>query len=251
MIFETVDMEKVRPLFEGWDDTAVFSCLEGVMGKVLVTDLESPRSAAAVIGGYAFLTGEPDPELVGFKREGDFVMVPQSEDWSRLIEERFPDSERAIRYALKKDTRFSRERLLKMAAALPEGYELKRLDGELYDQCVSEPALFDQVGAFGSKEKYLELGRGVAVVKEGRMVSGASSYSRYSGGLEVEVDTLGTERKKGLAGAAAAALILLCLEEGLYPSWDAANRASLGLAEKLGYEFSREYPSYKVGKNEK
>ena len=41
------------------------------------------------------------------------------------------------------------------------------------------------------------------------------------------------------------------VEEGLYPSWDAANRASLGLAEKLGYEFSREYPSYKVGKNEK
>ncbi|MBO5076263.1 MAG: GNAT family N-acetyltransferase [Clostridia bacterium] len=34
------------------------------------------------------------------------------------------------------------------------------------------------------------------------------------------------------------------LKLGLYPSWDAANKMSVRLAEKLGYEFSREYVCY-------
>ena len=37
-----------------------------------------------------------------------------------------------------------------------------------------------------------------------------------------------------------AALILQCLEEGLYPSWDAQNMISVHLAEKLGYELDHE-----------
>lgn len=42
------------------------------------------------------------------------------------------------------------------------------------------------------------------------------------------------------------ALILNCLEEGLYPSWDAQNMSSVQLAEKLGYEFDHEYVAYEV-----
>ena len=37
------------------------------------------------------------------------------------------------------------------------------------------------------------------------------------------------------APACGAALVLTCLARGLYPSWDAANRESVALAEKLGY----------------
>ncbi len=42
----------------------------------------------------------------------------------------------------------------------------------------------------------------------------------------------------------ASRLILLCLEKGLYPSWDAANLNSLGLARKLGYNYDSEYIIY-------
>ena len=245
MVHVLTETDKAAPLFAGWEDTAILSCLERIMGKIYVTDPESPRSAMAFIGCYAFYAGEPDAELVLNKPEGLFVMVPQNEGWARLIESRFPQAEKAIRFATRKDTVFDRAKLRAMTA-LPEGYELRKLDAELYDQCLAEPALFNQVGVFNSKEQFLELGRGAAVVKNGRMVAGASSYSRYSKGLEVEVDTLEEERRKGLARAAAAALILACLDEGLYPSWDAGNRASLGLAEKLGYEFSHEYVSYET-----
>ena len=104
----------------------------------------------------------------------------------------------------------------------------------------------DLVSVFGSKEEYFRLGRGFAVMKAGKVVSGASSYSRYREGIEIEIDTVEEERRKGLAGAAGAALILSCLEAGRYPSWDAQNMASVHLAEKLGYEYSHAYDVYEA-----
>ena len=79
------------------------------------------------------------------------------------------------------------------------------------------------------------------------MASGASSYSAYSGGIEIEIDTKPEHRRQGLAYACGARLILECLERGLYPSWDAQNRISAALAVKLGYNFSHEYTAYEIG----
>ena len=91
----------------------------------------------------------------------------------------------------------------------------------------------------------------MVVMKSGRIVAGASSYTRYIEGIEIEVDTVPKERRKGLATIASAALILRCLDEGLYPSWDAQNMNSVHLAEKLGYEFDHEYTAYEVAGEER
>ena len=104
----------------------------------------------------------------------------------------------------------------------------------------------DFVSSFANREKYLEDGRGVVILKNEEIVSGASSYSRYREGIEIEVDTIEPERRKKLALIACSALILRCLDEGLYPSWDAQNMGSVRLAEKLGYEFDHEYTAYEV-----
>ncbi len=87
---------------------------------------------------------------------------------------------------------------------------------------------------------------GMVVTKENIIVSGASSYTAYREGIEIEVDTIESERRKHLATAACAALILECIRMNKYPSWDAQNINSMHLAEKLGYEFSHEYPVYEV-----
>ena len=109
----------------------------------------------------------------------------------------------------------------------------------------------DFVSSFDSKDKYLELGRGMVILKSGRIVAGASSYTRYKEGIEIEVDTVEEERRKGLATIVSAALILRCLDEGLYPSWDAQNMNSVRLAEKLGYEFDHEYVAYEVDRTKR
>lgn len=73
---------------------------------------------------------------------------------------------------------------------LPAGYELRKIDADIYEQCLESPATEDFVSAFGSREKYLRLGRGMVILKDGKIVSGASSYTCYNEGIEIEVDTM-------------------------------------------------------------
>ena len=84
----------------------------------------------------------------------------------------------------------------------------------------------------------------MAALYRGELVAGASSYALFPGGIEIEIATREDFRKRGLATSCAARLILRCLERGLYPGWDAANRISLHLAERLGYRFAGSYPVY-------
>ena len=246
MIYELSDTSLVEGLFAGWEETLIYSCLQKVMGKIYVTDTTTPKSAMAYVGCFAFLAGEPDKELVEGKPKGFAIMVPQNEEWEKLIEESFPKAKRITRYAIKKDTKFDVEKLKAEVAKLPEGYEISPINSEVYDLCLQDAQTQDFVSSFDSKEAYLELGRGMAIIKDGRVVSGASSYTRYKEGIEIEVDTVMEERRKGLASIACAALILACLEEGLYPSWDAMTMNSVHLSEKLGYEFDHEYTAYEV-----
>lgn len=73
-----------------------------------------------------------------------------------------------------------------------------------------------------------------------------SSYSGYHGGIEIEIDTKEEYQRKGLAYICGAKLILECLERGWYPSWDAQNKWSVALTEKLGYHFDYEYEAYEI-----
>jgi len=246
MICELEDTTKVETLFDGWEETLIYSCLQRVMGRIFVTDSDSPVSAMAFVGCFAFLAGEPDRELLTGKPKGFVIMVPQNDMWSELIEESFPDSRKVTRYAIRKDTVFDRERLAEMAACLPEGYELKKIDSDIYDLCLENPVTADFVSAFDSKEMYLELGLGMVILKDGKIVSGASSYIRYKEGIEIEVDTVESERRKGLASIVCSALIRACLDEGLYPSWDAHDMNSVQLSRKFGYELDHEYTAYEV-----
>lgn len=251
MIYELENTELAAGLFDGWQETLIWSCLQKVMGQILVTDPENPASAMASVGCFAFLAGKPDRELVLGKPDGFVIMVPQNDAWARMIEECWPDARRFTRYAIRKDTRFDAEALQKTVGSLPAEYELRPIDAELYDLCLQDPVTADFVAPFGSKERYLKLGRGVVILKNGRIISGASSYTRYREGIEIEVDTVPEERRKGFAGIACAALILRCLEEGLYPSWDAHNMDSVRLSEKFGYEFDHEYTAYELSNHER
>lgn len=246
MIYEIQDTDKVKHLFEGWKETLIYSCLQKVMGNIYVTNMENPKSAFAFVGCFGFFAGEPDRELVINKPDGFVILTPQNEAWGKLIEECFPSAKRVLRYAIKKDTKFDREKLIKNIELLSEDYELKKIDAELYDKCLSNPLTEDFVSSFESKEQYLSIGRGMVITKGGNIVAGASSYTRYREGIEIEVDTVPEERRKHLATVACSALILNCLDEGLYPSWDAQNMNSVHLAEKLGYEFDHEYAVYEV-----
>lgn len=247
MIYELEETGLASHLFGDWKETAIYSCVQKVMGKLYVVDPKEPKSVMAVLGDFIFFAGEPCRELVMNKPEGFVIMVPQTEEWAHLIEECYKDKCRQVtRYAMKKDTVFDKDRLTDLLAGCPEGYRLHFIDEALYEQCRKNQWSEDLVSVFESKKEYMEKGLGVVAVKDGEIAAGASSYTRYREGIEIEVDTRVDERRKHLATACCARLILECLERGLYPSWDAQNLHSVHLAEKLGYELSHEYTAYEV-----
>lgn len=258
MIYQIKNGEKAEPLFAGWEETLIWSCLRGTMGELYADDRDNPHSAMAILGDFCFLAGEPDRELVGFKPErctGDFMIaVPQNRDWSELIETYYGDrAKKVVRYAIKKEPDvFDRNKLRSIAAGLSSEYTMKLMDEKLYHDCRKEEWSRDFVAQFTDWKAYRELGLGVIILKDGTAVAGASSYAAYkgrdggNGGIEIEIDTKMEYRRRGLATVCGARLILECLERGLYPSWDAQNPWSAALAEKLGYHFDREYTAYEI-----
>ena len=113
MIFELDDTSKVKHIFDGWNETLIYSCIQKVMGKIYVTDIDNPKSAFAFVGCFGFFGGEPEKELVVNKPDGFIIMTPQNEAWAKLIEECFPTSKCVTRYAIKKNTVFNEEVLRK------------------------------------------------------------------------------------------------------------------------------------------
>ena len=132
---------------------------------------------------------------------------------------------RCARYAFHKTAEgFDPAALARFAAALPPGYGLRPMGREEYRQALASGwGARDLCAQFADERDYCRRGLGVAVLQEGRLVAGASSYTVYRGGIEIEIDTHPDHRRRGLARACGAALMLECLKRGLYPSWDAQN----------------------------
>lgn len=150
-----------------------------------------------------------------------------------------------MRYAIKKEPEvFDRDRLRAVVEGLPEEYELREMDEGLFLRCLEIPWCRDWVALYRDYAHYRVHGLGAVILKDGQPVSGASSYSGYLGGIEIEIDTRADHRRRGLAHICGAKLILDCLEREWYPSWDAQNLWSVALAEKLGYHFDHEYVVY-------
>lgn len=239
------------PLFGDWPETILWSCLQGVMGAVYVDDPERPRCAMAHLGDFRFFAGEPDGALAAFCppdcKRGFSLLIPQNEAWSACIAGTYGGRARRItRYATKKEPSFQREQLKAFVDALPESYTICNIDEKLYHLCRRTAWSRDLVGQFPTWENFCHLGLGFCVLLSERPVAGAASYSRYREGIEIEIDTHPDFRRRGLARACGSKLILECLDRSLYPSWDAHDRTSLGLAEQLGYQLDHPYTAFEI-----
>lgn len=243
-ITRMIAVSKIAPFFSGWEETLVWSCLQGCMGHAAADNNETPSAAMITVGDFCFLAGVPNA-LLAAQAEAP-ILVPRNEAWGQVIESVWDGRvEKALRYAIKKEPDvFVRSRLEEYAASLPETCTLKLFDREIYEKALKENWSRDFCSLFSDSRDYQERGLGVAVICDGELVSGASSYSVYHGGIEIEVDTRPDFRQKGLACACCAGLILECLKRGLYPSWDAHDLRSVALAEKLGYHMNHPYTVY-------
>ncbi len=258
---EKTEMNRIAYLFDGWEETMIWSCLQGCMGRAwangsrLAEDrplVEKVTAGQIIVGDICFFAGEPDVELIHHIPE-DFpskviIMVGRDERWNQAIETVHKGRVKKIkRYAIKKEKEvFDQKQLMDNVVKLSPKYELRCIDEALYCHIMKTPWAKDLCSSFSDYESFKKHGVGYVIVYQGKVVSGASTYAYYHGGIEIEIDTHKNQRRKGFALVCASRLILDCIDRHIYPSWDAANKASVALAEKLGYHFDYEYRAYEV-----
>lgn len=251
-VVELKKPEMAGPLFAWCEDIAVKTCLEGAMGQIYADREENPTSAAAILGDFCFLAGEPKAAVAlcppKVSKRKCMVFVPQNEEWAKQIEAVYGEkASRITRFATKKEGDvFDREQLQEVVNTLPEGYSLTMMTEELFYLCQKRKWCRDWVAQYEDYAQYEKYGIGAVICKGGEPIAGASSYCGYSKGIEIEIITREDYRRRGLAYICGAKLILECLKKGWYPSWDAKHRGSLALSEKLGYHFKEEYTAYDI-----
>ncbi len=243
-----VDRNKLAPLFAGWNETMIWSYLQGHMGYALVDDEAAPMSAQIVTGDICFFAGIPNDALI--EQAAAPEIVPQNDAWCCAIERVLGNKvKQRFRYAIKKEGDvFDHAKLITYAQALPSGFSLALFDEAICRMANEESWSRDFCSLFRGPSDFVARGLGVAVLHQGRPVAGAGSYLIYNGGIEIEIDTKPEFRQRGLATACGAQLILESLKRGLYPSWDAYDLRSVALAEKLGYHLDHPYLVYDKAK---
>ena len=103
----------LAPLFEGWEETLIWSCLQGEMGTAWSDGKNPPRAAQIIIGDFCFFAGDAASVEAGAlvqnlpvqheTRTSTVLFLPQDEAWAELIVSVYGKrAQRGVRYATTK-----------------------------------------------------------------------------------------------------------------------------------------------------
>lgn len=232
-------------------DTLLLSYLQGYMGKAWANDIENPTAAQILVGVSTYYAGDPNSEAADelLRNLSEIsVVIVSSEEWGKRLEAVYQGHIKKFkRYAFKRNPEYlNREHLKSFLSAIPDGYTLKKVDATIANSVSFQGLSSGFTGQFESIDDFINRGVGYCIMYNAHAVCGASSYSVYKDGIEIEIVTSPEHRRKGLATIVAAALMLDCLDRGKYPNWDAANLNSVNLAQKLGYVLEGSYDAYYI-----
>jgi GNAT superfamily N-acetyltransferase len=225
----------------------VAAVIEGGMGRVFADAQADPQVALAVLD-FHLLAGDPlhpnAPLLFRQLQPGNVVVAP-TPAWGQLLAATYPDALTVYRREAFQAKQFDTNKLKGFCQALPARFELRQVRPEEVAQFATD---LDRalIYNFRSPEEFITRGVGMGILHQGRFVSGACSAAIGGGKFEIEIQTQPRFRRRGLARAVAAALILYGLEHGLEACWDAANEPSAALARQLGFHPTGKYEAYRL-----
>lgn len=247
---EIENRKQYKKWFEACEDACIISALSGKNGDLYVDDFENPTILFAVVSDYVFLAGAKETKSLNstiafidslYDRDYNIRCVEKSYE-PRVMEilgnRHFVYSRFATEHTFKY---MDFDALKENVKEVEKTFSLALINEELFEYCKKNDWAEDFVISYENYEKWEKGGLGIMILKEGDPVAGASSYSSYPGGIEIEIITRPDYRKQGLALAAGSKLILECKERDLIASWDAAHEASLRLAQRLGYKLLYKY----------
>ncbi len=240
-------MYKIEGLFKDIKFYMGRSVLDGLMGEAYVDNLDNPTIAYLLVRQYCFINGNSNLELA----KQVLKTLPKTckriiadDDWNDIIESTCNDFEKSKRYSLKKEKDiFNKQKLKEFSENLNSEYEVKTINERIYRLIKADD---DDPKQMKITDDYMNKGIGVCCFRDDEIVGICSSNIIYKDGIEINIRVKEGYKHKGIGTAMASKLILMCLEKGIYPSWDAANLTSLELAKKLGYSYDSEYTIYKI-----
>ncbi len=233
--------EALRPLFQDHRPTFLMdTVLEGHGGAAWADLIEHPLTALLHYADVLIPGGSSDTPAAEYLIRNlplETAVLPAPGNWHERIKEIHGKNAVTIARQAFSDEFLDVKHLNKLARNLPEGFVLKQIELKEAVQIFNDPGLIseDHVKNFETPERFMDKGVGFCILKDGKIVAGASSYAACRNGIEVQVNTNPAYRSKGLAAAVSAALIAHCLKNNMAAHWDAGNAISVKLAEKLGY----------------
>lgn len=244
---EKKDLEKIYYLFNDIRFYLVRSVLQGLMGEAYVNDTKNPTFAILLVRHYCFMSGNIGytelKELVNRKLKAR-ILIP-SDNIKELLEVIFKDEIiKRERYSIKKNPKFNVEQLQRYVENLSDKYTIKMIDKEIAERIKDKNFI-------NISHNYEKVGIGYCCLFNDDIIGVASSNFFYNDGIEVNIRVSEEHRRNGIATALASQLILKCIEENKKVSWDAANKESVGLAQKLGFEYDSMYNVYDFKKEGK
>ena len=227
-IYNYTNFDKIKPLFKDIRFFMGNSVLDGVMGKAYVDNTLNPRIAFLVVRRYCFMSGNFSKEKLkdiindNFK---NFILIP-SDSLKSKIESIYKDSIiKRQRFSIKKEVKFNENKLKDMVNKIPSKFEIIKINKNLADRIKKEDFI-------NITDDYEKNGIGYCCMYNKEIIGVASSNIFYKDGIEVNIRVKENYRRRGIATAMAANLILECLRENKKISWDAYNINSVKLAEK-------------------
>jgi GNAT superfamily N-acetyltransferase len=172
------------------------------------------------------------------------VVIAPTPAWQHLVAETYPNALAVYRREAFQAEQFDIDKLRRFCQ-VPSGFELRQVRLEELPQFATD---LDRalIYNFRSHEEFITRAVGMGILCQGRFVSGAAAAAVGGGKIEIEIQTHRQFRRRGLARAVAAALILYCLEHGIEACWDAANEPSAALARQLGFHSTGKYDAYRL-----
>ncbi len=233
------DIGSVWPLFMDLRyDYLLDALIHGFHGHIMIDAHENPAVAAGNVGWTYYLGGDALSKQAQTLIESlpDNIEVIASAAWFERIKTFIPNATKKTRYAMDPST-LKKDHLKSVASSLDQRFKVVPIDKALYDTIMHDATWAqDFVINFENYHDFKENGLGYAVLKDNKIIGGASSYARFNGGYDIEIITHEDYRRQGIAKAVGATFILHTLKQGKIPHWDAAHKGSKRLAEHLGYQ---------------
>jgi hypothetical protein len=235
-------------------------------GKLWVDNIEEPRVAIAesyAVGSFAFLgTYETDEDFLNLKdflenelfyhlkKKGYecFEFSIESENIHKNILEIFKDKS----IQTEKEFSFRVYEIPKNNLGIPKEYQLRKVDDIIWTMLTEgkfENEEFLKVRlleSWYSFEEFKNKSIAYCIICNNRIVAVMVGTACFKNVIAIDIETVESHRRKGLAYAMAIEFINDCLKNELIPQWDCveSNPNSYNMAKKLGFEKMNENTVY-------